>query len=119
MKILEKKDFTLGDLLNFTTDAKSEVKIYESCFTKDYTTNQINAVALFENIYDLYNEKTEIISISDFQNKHSAIDIEFLREFGKKNTDALNLPINRDIEDGYVYSNFDVAILTDNKLVLL
>lgn len=119
MEILEKKDFTLSDLIDFTKDANYDIPIYESCFTKEYTIKQINAVALFEGIYAMYNEKHEIISLADFDNKNQALDIEYLRHFAKNNKDALVLSINRDIEDGYVYSNFDIAILTDKKLVLL
>jgi len=116
--ILEKENFTIADLLFFIEKAADEVKIYESCFTKEYTIKNINYL-FFESIYDIFDEKNEVVTVSDFSNKFQAIDVHHLRDFSNKYPSILNLPINRDIEDGFVFRNFGIAILSDRKLVLL
>ena len=118
IEILEKENFTISDLLFFVEKARDEVKIYESCFTKEYTIKNINYL-FFESIYDIFDEKNEVVTVSDFSNKFQAIYIYHLRDFSNKYPQILHLPINRDIEDGFVFRNFDTAILSDTKLILL
>ena len=125
MKVLNKKDgFILSELLDFTKDANDNVELYESCVAEDFTKIILRDIREgfqklnLEPIIDFYNEGHSIVSLSTF-NKGVPITLASIREFSIQQKEVLALKIERDVDDGYVYDNFETAILTYKYLVLL
>ena len=121
MKILE-KEFSLKELLEFTADASNDVKIYNSCFTKqaslDYLLNE--KVNEFNPIVEFYAEGgTYTSAIYSWDSKDHPISLSKLREFFRDHPQCADYPIEYDFEDGYIFRIYSTAILTDDYLVLL
>lgn len=122
MKILY-KEFTLAELGDFCKDAKESVGIYSSCFTMDYTIKLLkegcNVGVDFEPILSLEEESHVITALYNFEKREGEINIKYLRHFYELVGRARDFNIERDVEDGYTFQNYDTAILTDKYLVLL
>lgn len=111
------KEFTLKELLEFTSKSCGDIKVFNSCMTLDYSISvclKDNPNDDFESISDVIRDGNKLMALYDFSNKYNPIDINGLRLIP-----YLDMKIERDVEDNYVFENYDKAILTDKILVLL
>ena len=117
--IYTKENFTVADLLEVTKDCNENAYILNSNYTLDSTQKQLEQGAFnFEAILDLYDEGYEVIVNFSWGDDYMASrTLRYFREFsaGLKNKD---IPLNRDVEDGYKFANYDNIVYNENYIVL-
>lgn len=114
-KIFTKEDFTLKDLIDITRNCSLDAIILNSSWYPNYTAENIEDIDKFEPILDFYGEYSTITAHFDFNGESSkAITLEQLIDKGLPMTST----IERDVEDGYVYSNYDNIVYTEKIIVL-
>lgn len=114
-KIFTKENFTLKDLIDITRNCSLDAVILNSCMYPDYTAENIEDVQKFEPILDFYGEYSTITAHYNF-NTHSskAVTLKQLIEKGLPMTST----IEHDVDDGYVYSNYDNIVYTEKIIIL-
>lgn len=116
--IYTKEDFTLGELIEETEDLSDSVLVLNSCYYSDYTCENIDEDD-FEQILDFYNEGYITMVGYVFNGVlDETMTLGEVRQYAKDNPDMLIKPIERDIEDGYTYSNYDHIVFNDKRVVL-
>lgn len=115
--LFTKEDFTLGELIEETEDLSDDVLILNSCYTEDYTTEKIDTEK-FNQIRGIYKQAYSVIDYTfEGQTEHT-LRLKDLRQFAQENAELLTKPVERDVEDGYVYSAYDNFVYNDKRLVL-
>ena len=113
-QIWSKQDFTLSELFDVVVNCESNTKILNSCFTPEYTKQQLelNNISDFEPVDEFYLESSEVITAVSWKNGSITIEELTNRNF------PLYCTIERDVEDGYVYSNYDNIVFNENYIIL-
>ena len=116
-----KKEFTFSELIEFLKGENKSIEIYSSCYYADYTIECINEgkYDMFEPIIGIYKSSYSLTMCDDMEGKKPAMNIDDLIRFYEKSQYHHKCNIDRDVEDGYRFENFEHAILTDTHLVLL
>ena len=113
-EIWSKQDFTLGELFEVVINCENNTKILNSCFTPEYTKQQLelNNISDFEPVDEFYLESSKTLTAVSWKNGNVTIEDLKLKSF------LLDCTIERDVEDGYVYSNYDNIVFNENYIVL-
>ena len=113
-EIWSKKDFTLGELFDVVINCESNTKILNSCFTPEFTKNhlELNIISHFEPIDEFYLDSYKTLTVSVWKNGNITIGDLEERLF------PLDCTIERDVDDGYVYSNYENIVFNENYIVL-
>ncbi len=109
--------FTVEDLQKIFADPKFEsAKVYNSCMYADYTQEQLekSIVKDFEPIDGIYVD-SGIIATYNFEGKSEPFTIEKLLE--KLPEEYPDMIIERDVEDGYRYENYEVILISEDYVV--
>ena len=113
------KGITLFHIMSMIRDiATPDTKFYESAYTLEYTSDMLTKgeTSFLDPIKDMYNEETEVVAVSSMCHTDEPITfIEFVDLFNKL---PQNVPIERDVEDGYVYNKFTYIFYNGNTVVL-
>lgn len=115
--LFTKEDFTLGELIEETEDLSDDVLILNSCYTEDYTLEKID-IEKFDQIIGIYKEAYSVIQYIFFGEADNSLRLKDLIKFAQENPELLTKPIERDVEDGYVYSAYDNFVYNDKRLIL-
>lgn len=113
-EIWSKKDFTLGELFDVVINCESDTKIFNSDLTPEDTKFWLDkyGVRHFDSITDFHNIQNITLTADTY--KGNTISIGELEE----RLFPLDCTIERDIEDGYVYSNYENIVFNENYIVL-
>ena len=109
--------FTVEDLQKIFADPKlKSAKVYNSCMYADYTQEQLekSIVKDFEPIDGIFVEYG-IIASYDLTGKSEPFTIEKLLE--KLPDEHPDMIIERDVEDGYRYEDYDVILISEDYVV--
>lgn len=112
------QDFTVTQLLRYleNTGIPRTAKLYNSCSHDTHTVELLKRgeIINFEPICGLYEEDYTVTAVYDFEGKQPTLTVEDLYTITNK-----YLCIERDIEYGYVYSNYDTIVCNKEHVVLL
>lgn len=118
-QIWSKQDFTLGELFEVVVNCENNTKILNSCFTPEYTKQLLDKydTGHFEPIDEFYLEGSKTLTAVYFNSDISDSNCLTIEELTDRNF-PLDCTIERDVEDGYVYSNYDNIVFNKNYIVL-
>ena len=115
-----KKDFTVNDFLEQVKDCNEDAIIVNACMYPNYVEELLDkGEYYFETIRGFYNEGYEVIIDYSFSSEIN--EGKTLKEFIQfLETEKVNKEVclNRDVEDGFVYSNYDDIVFNKEFIVL-
>jgi len=122
-KHINKIAFTIADFLDATANCADDAQLYDASMTPEYVIKSLaeNKLSHFDPIEDFYEPGVTIIAYSTYVVEHQRQPItlrEFKDWFASNPTVTLSSTIKRDIEDGYVFSEYDNIIYTKNTIIL-
>ena len=109
--------FTVEDLKKLFSDSKlKSAKIYNSCMYEDYTIEKLkkSEIKEFEPIDGIYVEYG-LVATYNFCRETEPFTVEKLLE--SLPNDNPDLVLERDIEDGYRYADYEVILITNEYVV--
>lgn len=115
--LFTKADFTLGELMEETEDLSDDVLVLNSCMTESYTLENIESNN-FEQIRGIYEESYSVVDYVFGGKAEDSLTLRDFRKFAQENPKQLVKPIERDVEDGYIYHSYDSFIFNDKRLIL-
>jgi len=115
--LFTKSDFTLGELIGETEDLLDDVLVLNSCYTEAYNIEKIDTEK-FDQIRGIYNDTYSVVDYVFGGQTEDSLRLKDLRKFAQENPELLTKPIERDVEDGYVYSAYDSFVYNDKRLIL-
>ena len=118
-QIWSKKDFTLKDLIDVTINCENDTKLLNSNFTPEYTKQLLEEynTAHFEIIDEFYLESSKTLTAVSFNDDTGETNCITIEELTNKYF-PLDSTIERDVDDGYVYSNYENIVFNKNYIVL-
>lgn len=112
------QDFTVTQLLRYleNTGIPRTAKLYNSCYHEKHTVSLLDRGIIddFEPIFYMDEEDYGVTAVSEIGDKSEPLTVEDLYGINQKAH-----TITRDIEDGYVYSNYDTIVCNKEYVVLL
>jgi len=115
--LFTKEDFTLGELIEETEGLSDDVLVLDSCYTENHTVERVNTDN-FNQIGGIYKEGCSMIDYTFGGQTEDSLRLKDLRKFAQENPELLTKPIERDVEDGYVYSAYDNFVYNAKRLIL-
>ncbi len=114
-------NFTVGDLLELVKDCNDDAVFYNSCMNSPYTLEHINDDTnnIFEPILAFQNEDTHLIAEYNFTMKDKCVTLGEFKKFVTDLNINLNISIERDLDDGYVFENYGGILATKDRIILL
>jgi len=119
--VYSKKDFTLRDFIKLSEVFNKDAKILNSCMTTNYTKMKLekNDITDFELITGFY---PEFDIIADFNfgpiDVNKALTVEYLLNLIQSKNIDLNRHIERDVDDGYVFQEYDNIVFNNYFIIL-
>ena len=117
-----KKDFTVEDFLQAVSICNEDAVIFNAFLNIEYiknilNKNEQNLYTIFEPIVGFYNKNSNIFVEYSFFNIKTKTLKDF-KEFIQKENIDLSIPLNRDVEEGFIFSNYYNIVFNENIIVL-
>lgn len=120
--IFNKQDFTVNDLLEETAELDGSVLICNSNLFPEPTLKslEIEDYGSFEAITSVFDDGTDSIfcHFSWGDDIEASISLEYLRNFAEKSEKIKEMFLSRDVEDGFVFANYENIVYNEKYIVL-
>lgn len=115
---VHKQNFTLGELLEITKDCNPNARLLNSCFYPETTLIYLeeNNISYFDKITDFHLCYMTITATNDLFSQLEELPFT-LNKLKELNFD-LDCFIDRDVEDGFIYHNYNNIVFNKDYIIL-